>query len=234
MAKKQDVAVVDEKALVIGADQFKMEEVMEGIDVYLPQIAIIHQGAMFEMPDGEMLKSFTGTIIDMHRTCAYWSQSFDDTGGGEFPECYSMNGIEPSSDLERALGQTCRKCCKNYNNVVKIDGKPSTVCCKSNKRLHVLVGDSMLPYRLIASVKNIKPIDVFVSMLAGQSLPYPLIETEFSLKKVTSQGGQEYSELVLKKVGPTPLVKSVEDAQKLKAMIAQWKGVMRNETVFEE
>ena len=224
-----DVAIREDGA-IIGADQFELNELMEGVEVQLPCIKIIHLGRMFEMPDGSMVQSFRGTIIDMHKTCAYWKISYDDSGGGDFPDCHSLNGVTPEGDNK--VCQVCAKCPKTYMNVNKVDGKPTESYCKNNKRLHVVVEGSMLPHRLVLSVKNIKPVDIYVSLMAGIGAPYPLIETEFSLKMGTSSAGKEYSELVLKKVGTTPLVKVKEDVQKVKDLIAQWRNVMRGEVDF--
>lgn len=231
----KDVAVKQDELLpeVIGKGEFDTKILMEGVEVQLPRINIIHQGMMFEMPDGQMVQSFKGTIIDMHRTCAYWSTSYDDSGGGDFPECYSMNGVTPDPHCEEQQGENCVKCQRTYNNTKKVDGKPTEPYCKNSKRLHIVIEGSILPYRLIASVKNIRPIDIYVSLLAGTSAPYPLVETEFSLTSAKSKGGQQYSELVLKRVGVTHLVQAKEDVQKVKALIAQWKNVMRGEVDFD-
>ena len=231
----QDLVVRSEAdVLAIGAEMFDTGGLMEGVEVYLPRINIIHQGGLFEMPDGEMVKSFTGTIIDMHKANAYWPESMDDTGAGVFPECHSLNGVIPEQDCDNRQCDSCAKCPVAYNNAEKVDGKPSEICCKNTKRLHIVIEGSGLPYRMIVSVKNIKPIDVYVSVLTGMAAPYPLIETEFSLKKVMSKGGKEYSELILKKVGMSHLVKAKEDVQKVKDLITQWRGVMRGEVVFDE
>lgn len=218
---------------VIGEGEFDNNVLMEGVEVQLPRINIIHQGMMFEMPDGKMVQSFRGTIIDMHRTCAYWSTSYDDSGGGDFPECYSMNGVTPDPRCEERQGETCIKCQRCYSNTTKADGKPVGTYCKNSKRLHIVIEGSILPYRLIASVKNIRPIDIYASLLTGVSVPYPLVETEFSLVSAKSKGGQQYSELVLKRIGVTHLVQAKEDVQKVKALIAQWKNVMRGEVDFD-
>ena len=229
-----DVAVRDEAAmLALGAEAFKGEGLMDGVEVYLPRIQIIHQGALFEMPDGETIKSFRGTILDMHKANAWWPQSLDETGGGVFPDCHSLDGITPEENCDDQQCDTCAKCPRAFLNTEKVDGKPTCVTCKNTKRLHIVIEGTGLPYRLIASVKNMKPVDIYASLLAGAATPYPLIETEFSLKKVSSKGGQEYSELVLKKVGLSHLVQTQEDVQKIKDMIKQWRSVMRDQVVFD-
>lgn len=234
ISEERGVAIPEEEQLLaVGSEVFDRGELMDGVNIYLPRISIIHQGGLFEMPDGEMTKTFCGTILDMHKANAYWPLSLDDSGGGEFPDCHSLNGITPEGDCNDRQCETCRKCPKAYFNAEKVDGKPTICTCKNMKRLHILIKGCDLPYRLIASVKNIQPIDVYISLLAGVAAPYPLIETEFSLKKVTNKGGIEYSELILKRVGISHLVKAKEDVQKVKDLIVRWKGVMRSEVDFE-
>ena len=61
MTKESGDVVVREEAQVVAIDKemsglFPMGDLMEGVEIYLPRIEIIHQGAMFEMPGGEMNK----------------------------------------------------------------------------------------------------------------------------------------------------------------------------------
>ena len=232
--EEKDIALTEEEQfLALGKDVFILGDLMDGVEIHLPKIEIIHQGGLFEMPDGEMVKSFHGTILDMHKANAYWSMSLDDTGGGVFPDCHSLNGITPEQDCNDVQSKTCRECPKAYNNAEKEEGKPVGRICKNMKRVHILVEGSDLPFRLIASIKNIPPIDIYVSLLAGLAAPYPMINTEFSLKKVTNKAGIEYSELVLKRIGISHLIKRKEDVQMVKDMIVKWRGVMRDQVDFD-
>jgi len=89
----------------------------------------------------------------------------------------------------------------------------------------------MMPYRLTVPPSNLKAVDLYVSLLTSQGIPYQLIETEFSLRVAQNKDGIEYSELNMRNCGQTPMIHGAEDAQKMKDLIAQWKGVMRGEMV---
>lgn len=227
-----DVAVREEgQVAVFGAELFDMGDQMEGVEAKLPQIKIIHQGQMFAFPDESKRLSFTGTIIDMNRTNAYWAESFDDSGGGDPPTCFSLDGVSPemsSAEIQSESGG-CRDC---PHNQYKSDGKRGKLC-KNMKRVHILMEGTLMPFRLTIPPSNLKAVDLYVSLLTSQGVPYQLVESEFSLKPVKNKDGIEYSELIMKNVRPTPLVKDQEDAMKLKAMIVQWRGIMRGDAVTD-
>jgi hypothetical protein len=229
----KEVAVKEEAGVaVIGADEFDLGENMEGVEAQLPRIKIFHQGQMFGFPDDSKKQSFSGVIIDMSRTNAYWAESFDLFGGGDPPTCFSLDGVNPemsSAEVQTDTGG-CARCPRNQFGSNGKRGK----MCKNMKRVHILVEGSMMPFRLTVPPSNLKAVDLYVSLLTSQGVPYQLVETEFSLRSVKNKDGVEYSELNLKNVGPAPMVKTSEDAQKLKALIVQWRGVMRGEVVTGE
>jgi len=227
MAETKDVAVkVGEYMPVVGADQFDLGDNMEGVEAQLPQIKILHQAEMFLLPDGSKVQTFTGVIIDMNRTNAYWIKSYEN-GSTDLPDCFSLNGVTPdmsSQDIQSESG-SCVDCPMNQFGSCSSGGKGKA--CRNNKRVHVLVGGSMMPMRLTSPPTSIKSIDLYVSLLTSQSIPYQLVETEFSLNQISDT----VSEVILRKVGPASIVKTVEDAQKLKALITQWRGIMRGEII---
>ncbi|MBE9570095.1 MAG: hypothetical protein IMF11_05685 [Proteobacteria bacterium] len=233
MTKKEtettDVAVPGMGGVpVVGADIFDMGAQMEGVEAQLPQIKIIHQAQMFAFPDDTKEETFRGIILDMNRTNAYWPESYDDTGGGVPPMCSSLNGVVPEAGAEevQSPSNSCFDCPQNkYGTGNKGKGK----ACKNMKRVHILLQGSMMPYRLTVPPTNLKAVDLYVSLLTSQGIPYQLVMTEFSLRTASNKDGVEYSELHMENVGPS--VKTVEEAQELKALVAQWRGVMRGEII---
>ncbi len=231
MAKKEAetmVAVPGKDGVpVLGADLFSMGDQMEGVEAQLPQIKIKHQAEMFEFPDGTKEETFRGIILDMNRTNAYWPESFDDTGGGVPPACSSLNGVMPEAGAEE-IQSSCNSCLDCPHNKYG-SGKKGGKACKNMKRIHILLQGSMMPYRLTAPPSNLKAVDLYVSLLTSTGTPYQLIMTEFSLRSAQNKDGIGYSELHMENVGPS--VKSIEEAQELKHLVAQWRGVMRGEMV---
>ena len=167
----------------------------------------------------------------MNRANAYWAISFDESGGGDPPTCLSLNGVTPEMSSEEVQSNSglCMDCPRNQFGS---DGKRGKQC-KNMKRIHVLIDGSIMPFRLTVPPTNMKAVDLYVSLLTSQGVPYQLVETEFTLKKATNKDGVEYSELVMKNIGPAPIVKNQEDAMKLKALIGQWKNIMRGEQITD-
>lgn len=229
VAEETDVAIYGAGGVpVVGADLFDVRDQMEGVEAQLPQIKIIHQAQMFMFPDGTKKETFRGVILDMNRTNAYWTESFDDSGGGSPPACSSLNGVvpEPGSEDPQSPTNSCLDCPQNkYGS----DKKGKSKACKNMKRIHILVEGSLMPFRLTVPPSNLKAVDLYVSLLTSLGTPYQLVVSEFSLRTAANKDGIEYSELHLENVGPS--VKNTEEAQALKDMLGQWRNVMRGEMV---
>ena len=208
-------------------DMFDLKENMAGVEARLPQIKIIHQAQMFEMPDGEKEKTISGVILDISRANAYWEVSFDTTGGGTPPDCASLDGVKPDPFSGQIQSQTCASCPKNQFGSDGGRGK----ACKNLKRLHILMDGDLLPSRLTIPPSNLKPIDMYVTILTGKGTPYQLVVTEMSLKKVQNKDGIAYSELVLRSLSK---IEDRDAALRIKAMRAEFLGVMRGQTITAE
>ena len=74
-----------------------------------------------------------------------------------------------------------------------------------------------MPFRLTAPPSNLKAVDLYVSLLTSQGIPYQLVMTEFSLRMAQNKDGVEYSELHMENTGPS--VTTVEEAQELKKLV---------------
>jgi len=188
-----DVAVPEKTGVPVGADLFDVKDQMEGVEAQLPQIKIVHQAQMFVFPDGTKEETFRGVILDMNRTNAYWAESFDESGGGSPPTCSSLNGVTPELGTEEVQSSTgsCLDCPRNKYGTGKKGGK----ACKNMKRIHILVDGSLMPFRLTVPPSNLKAVDLYVSLLTSQAIPFQLVETEFSLRVAQNKDGIEYSEL---------------------------------------
>lgn len=205
---------------------FDLKDNMEGVAPRLPQISIVHQGQLFTMPDEEQVKEFEGIILDTNRINAWWEQSYDDSGGGTPPQCFSMNGIEPDKGCEMVQASGCSECDKNQFGS---DGRGKA--CKNMKRVHIILKGEMLPQRLTLPPSNLKAIDMYISLLTSKGLPYQLVVTQFGLKKANNKDGIAYSEIVLERIGT---VDSSEKALELKQMLREFKGVMRGQEIVME
>lgn len=218
---KQESTAVDKAEL---AGMFDLKENMAGVEARLPQIKIIHQAQMFEFPDGEKHATFRGTILDISRVNAWWEQSFDETGGGVPPDCFSMDGVTPDPFSGKRQNKECRSCGQNAFGSDGGRGK----ACKNMKRVHILLEGEMLPHRLTIPPSNLKAIDLYVSLLTSKGIPYQLVTTEFALNKAKNKDGITYAEIQMKNVGVTD---SLEEARRVKELRNEFLGVMRGQEI---
>jgi hypothetical protein len=187
---------------VIAQGSADLQDNLDQIQIRLPQIRILHTAQMFEMPTGEKVPSFEGLILDFNRVNSYWPESFDKTGGGTPPGCFSLDGVRPSPYSEHLESDFCASCSKNvFGSSDKGRGK----ACKGLKRVHVLTEpNQLLPYRLTLPPSNLKAFDGYVSRLVGIGYPWRMVITTFSLKATKNKDGITYAEIVLDAKGQIP------------------------------
>ena len=221
---------------------FNLKENMEGVAPRLPQIGIVHQAQLFTMPDEAQVKEFEGIILDTNRINAWWEISFDESGGGTPPDCFSMNGIEPDLGCSNVQAPRCSECEKNQFGSDSGSGGEARrgKACKNMKRVHVILKGEMLPHRLTLPPSNLKAIDIYISLLTSKGVPYQLVIASFKLKKVQNKDGIGYSEVDLIKdevisddswVFPE-MTTAAEKAMGLKKMLSEFKGVMRGQEII--
>jgi len=202
---------------------FSIKDNMEGVVARLPQIKIIHAGQLFELPDGEKTEKIKGIILDTNRVNAFWGKTFAETGGGSAPDCWSMNGVSPAKEC--GSNSNIKYCHECDNNLFEEDGHGKK--CKNMKRVHILIGNEQLPYRLTLPPSNLKAIDKYLTGVAAKGIPYQCVVTEFSLKKAVSSGF-EYSEIACKIL---EVISDVEFAKKIAKMLTEIKPIMREQQI---
>ena len=239
MGKQQEVRVEDSAVMTVTAagkelstleqkeimSIFDIKQNMESVDAKLPVVKIIHQAAMFKMPSGEMVKDFSGVILDVQRNNAFWAVSFDESGGGSPPNCFSIDGIKSSPLSDTRQDTTCYACPKNAFGT---DANGTGKACKNMKLVHVLLPGDIMPVRLVLPPTNLKPIDMFITMLSGKGIAFQRVITTFTLKTVKSKTGIDYSELVVSATEPSS---DMQYLMKIKQVSDQWMYVMRGQSV---
>lgn len=207
------------------AELFDLKENMVGVEPRLPQIGIIHQGQMFEMPDHSKVESFKGIILDVNRINSYWKEGFDETGGGNPPDCMSLDGVTPSEMSEDIQSKTCVLCDKNqYETADKGTGK----ACKNAKRIHLMLDGCLMPYRLTIPPTNLKAIDTYISILTSEGIPYQLAVTQFRLVADKNAQGVEFSVIDLEK---SSVITDIEQGKEIRKTRDSWLGVMRGQII---
>jgi len=212
-------------------DEFDLKANMEGVQPRLPMIGIAHQAQLYIMPDESKIPEFEGIILDTNRINAWWEKSFDETGGGTPPDCFSMNGIDCDQNSNMPQSQLCRDCEKNkFGSAVEKDGsKGKGKACKNMKRVHIVLEGEMLPHRMTLPPSSLKAIDDYISRLTSKGLPYQLVNTTFKLKEAKNTVGIKYSEL---KPERGILITDPEQAANLKKLLHELKPAMRGQEII--
>ena len=212
-------------------DEFDLKANMEGVQPRLPMIGIAHQAQLYVMPDESKIPEFEGIILDTNRINAWWEKSFDETGGGTPPDCFSMNGIDADQNSNMPQSQLCRDCDNNkFGSAVEKDGsKGKGKACKNMKRVHIVLEGEMLPHRMTLPPSSLKAIDDYISRLTSKGLPYQLVHTTFKLKEEKNAVGIKYSEI---KPERGILITDPEQATNLKKLLSDLKPVMRGQEII--
>jgi len=221
---KNEVAKAEPMAVSEMGEMFDLKENMVGIEARLPQIKIIHQAQLFEMPDGKKVPQVVGTILDINRVNAWWEESFEQTGGGSPPDCFSMDGVTPDAFSGKKQAEECPGCVMNQYGSDGGRGK----ACKNAKRVHIMQDGEMLPYRLTVPPSNLKAVDLYVSLLTSKATPYQLVRTEISLKKVQNKDGIAYAEMVFENAG---VIDTKEEALRIKKLRDEFMITMRGQAI---
>lgn len=190
----------------------------------LPAIKIIHAAQLFQMPGNNTIKEFTGRVIEAYQCNAWWEKSFEETGGGQLPDCSSFDGIKPS-DPDKAPGKDCATCPLNQFGSDPKGSKGKA--CKNIRRLFILIDGYGLPLQLTCPPTSLKSFSPYVTDIRAVGWPYQAGVAKFSLEKV-----ETYSVLKIELVG---IEKDMDVIKKLVALRDEFMPVMhKQEIVFSE
>ena len=165
----------------------------------LPQVKIPTGGiTTWTIPSssGEIeSKTFNGVIIHWNETREKYKGKFGEAGAEKFPNCVSNDGKTGIGDP----GGDC-KICPFAQFGSRSDGKPGQEC-GLKRNLFIINQTSLMPIVVRLSVMSIKPADKYaLNLLCEDGDPLEHVLTQFSLIKAKNPGGQDYSQVVLKKV----------------------------------
>lgn len=205
MAKEKDNGTAAEMALtdttqrdLVGFFGGQVPE-QEGIEFRFSQVKIAHQNQAWELPDGDVTKKIEGVILHIQNMNAWWEKSFQESGGGSPPDCFSLDGIKPSPTSAKLQSNLCRTCPRN---VFGSDGKRGKAC-KNMKRLYALIDGYNLPVRITVPPTSIRSINEYGSFLANKMFQYIMVKTLFTLKAASNKEGIKYSEIHPVAIGPS-------------------------------
>lgn len=208
---------------------------MDGVEARLPQIKIVHQGQMFKFCDTDKkAETIKGIILDTNRCNAYWPDSFE--GEGTPPSCMSLDGIAPMAGVDCPMSTSCKDCEQNQfgSDIDEKTGEPTAgKACKNMRRIHILLPESSIPYRLTLPPSALRAWDEYVTSLTGKRLPYQAVIVEISLKEAKNKAGIAYSEPVFTYADDDVIdVQGIK--QVIKPQIQNWLEAMRGQGVDSE
>ncbi len=209
------------------ADAFPMDSAAEGVDVRFPIIEIIHPAQQFKMPEGIMAPIFTGVILDIYKANAYWKESFDETGGGSPPDCFSMDSVTPDMSATDRQADRCHGC--PWNEFGSDGGRGKA--CKNMQRMHVMIEGNFLPHAITIPPSSIGSVSQGISNFSiNKGIPYQLMQFTFTLKEASNKEGIKYSQVECSAVmdGNEPAVNNTpEYLADIKGLHTRWLPVMR-------
>lgn len=175
------------------AEMFDVNDNIRGVKGKLPQIKIAHQVNLYQDATGATFKEFEGIILHHSAANAWWLKPFNETGGGDIPNCFSMDAFSPEGDMLQS--KNCVECPKNqFKTAVGKDGEPGRgKACKNMWRLHVLVDGQVIPKRLTLPPSNTGGIQEFLVGLRDRNIPYILAIVKFGLKPSKNKDNISYS-----------------------------------------
>lgn len=206
-----------------------VRENMQGVLPRLPQIRILHcEAQMFKWPDGSKYEAFIGIILQKQKCNAWWKESFDETGGGTPPDCYSLDSIRPDLNCNDEQSEKCKPCSQNQFGS---DGRGKA--CKNMTRLHIVVESivSVAPFRLTLPPSNQRVWEDYLSMVSMKGVPVQLVRTQFNLIRAANKDGIKYSQIVLTPLGT---IKDRALEETLFKMYQQWLPAMQGQEILAE
>lgn len=179
-------------ALAVGQNEldimFGNDRAQVPVDAALPQVKILRESPNFELPDGSIVKEIFGHILYYSNANKYYSTPFGDDSGSVIPDCFSVDGINPSGGTDQQA-RSCHDC--EYNKYESAaDGKGKA--CSNTIRMYLLLDGDILPVLLVASPASLSKKESLMRWLtnaanvankAGCGTAYQVIKAKFSLHK---------------------------------------------------
>lgn len=116
-----------------------------------------------------------GVVVYERKTRTYWEKSFDETGGGEDPDCSSEDGMHGIG----APGGDCDLCPLGQFDPITNE-RPK---CRDGRQLYLLSQGSILPVVLNVPPSSLKNYTTFKARLASAGVPLSSAEIIISLEK---------------------------------------------------
>jgi len=160
--------------------------------------------AMWAVPtlegEDEAVKTIDGVIIFSQDIRVRYEKSFDDSGGGDLPDCSSVDGVTGVGNP----GGDCSTCpfAQWGSAKRKADGTPRKgQACQAKRLLWMVRPEQMLPTVVVVPASSLKVIRSYQIKLAGRGLRSWQVATSLGLEKAQSGDGVVYYCIAPKMLG---------------------------------
>lgn len=152
-------------------------------------------GNAFQIPGPagwENVEVINAIILGFNDHRVYYEKSFDETGGGEQPDCSSTDMITGKGNP----GGSCNKCPLNeWETAEKGKGK----ACTEKRLLMLLMPGELLPVKLEIPATSLYNVKKYFMRLATKSVIFHNVVTEFTLEEDKNEKGIKFSKIVFNK-----------------------------------
>ena len=166
-------------------------------------------GSRWEIPgigdDSEAVSEVEGIIVAHKMARVYYVKKYDETGGGERPDC--TGSTDPVSGIfigEGAPGGYCAKC-KYSKFIKKEDGSSDSPKCRQIKQVFILRPGEIMPTKFNATAGNIGQVETYLLNLTIKGrLKYNHCVTKIKLSADKYKNGRDWAKWTLSLVSPLP------------------------------
>lgn len=135
----------------------------------------------------ESAKEINGIIADIVLSRVYWETSFEESGGGDPPDCYSIDNKVGIGNP----GGECKTCPMNqWDSADTGVGK----ACAEVAHVFLIMPDRLLPAVLSLPPTSLRPLKQYRMRLTSAGLKYYWVMTKVKLEKAKSKSGITYSQ----------------------------------------
>jgi hypothetical protein len=135
--------------------------------------------------------TFEGIILTQRQVRTFWKGSFDESGGGAPPDCYSDDAVHGVG----TPGIECARC----PNAQFSSGKGKSQACQLKRLVFFLTPDTRFPaYIALPPTSQAEGKSYLYQLMNRDIMPYEVV-TEFGLAQAKSDAGITYSKVTLKR-----------------------------------
>lgn len=211
----------DEKALIASLDALPLAELQglsekhfdaEGDAERAPKFGsrfiiakTLNDSQMFEV-DGEKVDKIRGVIAEFQNTKTWYEKPLGSgNAGGHRPDCWSVDGIKPHSNVHPAMVQNdkCATCKKNqfYPDPDPKKAGKKKKDCRDTLTLYLWHPAYDLPILYRASTMNRKAVSDFLRLIAEKKIAKEMLVVELTLFKDSQSADVVFSGLKISVIG---------------------------------